>query len=351
MLSPRRASLALALAVLSSATALADVIADPALIALGFIEPRSSITRTFRLVNTGTTPVTIASAVPSCTCTSVDAAGKVIPAQGSIELPITMKVAASTGIKVASITFTFGAGLAPARVDMQGEICFPVRATSIDFVTAARVPFINAFGDPANPQGSVSPPLSGAVTVESVDGAAFRVLSVMGQPTEFVDASDSASTPRTSHEVRYNFEGLACEKIPPFLVIATDHPKAPVIDIRVRHKCSRIAPRIPFAEYRANLGAVVPGSSIPFEFELKQSKGWTVTDVTSSEPRVKVQLIGQQSDADHALVSLVATLDPSLRGVLLFPATMTATDPGGATQRSDFWICLDVREPTQKAGS
>jgi len=329
---------------------MADVIADPPIIALGYIEPRSTITRNFRLVNTGSAPVTIASAVPSCTCTTVEAQGKTIPAGGVLELPMTMKVAASTGLKVAGITFTFREGVPPVKVDMQGEIAFPVRATTIDFVSGARVPFVNAFGDPANQQGAANAPQRGTVIVESIDGAPFRILSVMGRPPEFLGESDP-STPRALYEVRYDLQGLACESFPPYLVISTDHPKAPLVDLRIRHKCSRISPRIPFAEYRANLGAVVPGLPALFDFELKQANGWRATGVASSDPRVKLELVGQRVDGTHTLISMRATPDASLRGTMLFPATLTATDPSGATQQSDFWICLDAREGSQKAGS
>ncbi len=342
--------LALIVAVVSQ---LASIVADPASINLGFIEPRSTITRTFRLVNTGNTPVTIASATPTCTCTTVDATGKVIPARGVLEIPLTMKVAASTGVKVAAVTFAFAGGGAPVTVEMKGEIAYQVRATAIDFTNGATVPYINAFGDPAQPQGTATPPLTGEVTVASIDGKPFRVLSVMGRAPEFATTDAAATEPKSSWKVRYNFEGLACEQVPPYLVIATDHPGAPIIDLRVRHKCTKITPTLPFAEFRSNLGVMVPGVPLPFEFELKKAVGWKVTHVQSKDPRVKIDLVGQRVDAEHGLVSLVATAAASTQGIVLFPVTMTAIDPNGATRSSDFWVYASVVPATavQNAGS
>ncbi|MSR28595.1 MAG: DUF1573 domain-containing protein [Phycisphaerales bacterium] len=322
--------------------ATAQVIADPPVIPLGFIEPRATITRSFRLVNTGAQTVTIASAIPSCTCTSVDAQGKVIQPGAALELPMTMKVSAATGIKVAGITFTFGPGIPPVTVEMKGEIAYPVRATAIDFMSGATVPYINAFGDPALPQGSASAPLDGIVTVASIDSTVFRVTSVMGAPAQFVGFVPSSDAPRPSYQVKYSLAGIPCDRVPPYLVIATDHPKAPIIDLRIRHKCTKISPQLPFAEYRANLGALEPGVRTAFEFELKKSQGWRVTGVASRDPRVLVEFMAQQSDTDHAMISLAATAAPNATGIILAPVSMTATDPAGATKSSDFWIYFDA---------
>ena len=346
------------LAVVAAAIAqLGSIVAHPPVIDLGFIEPRSTITRSFQLVNPGPTPVTIASATPTCTCTTVEAAGKIVPPRGFLELPLTMKVAASTGVKVAAVTFTFVGGPPPVTVEMKGEIAYPVRATAIDFTNGATVPYINAFGDPTLPQGAAAPPLTGELTVTAIDGHPFRIESVMGKAPVFVGADPASTSPQTSYKVRYSFEGLACEHVPPFLVIATDHPKAPVIDLRVRHKCTKIAPQLPFAEYRANLGVLAPGVPTPFEFEFKKSSGWKVTAVQSRDPRVVVELLDQRSDADHAMISLAATAAVTARGIVLVPISMTATDPSGATRSSDFWVYFDAvagaaaPPPSQNAGS
>ncbi|MCX5664650.1 MAG: DUF1573 domain-containing protein [Planctomycetota bacterium] len=121
---------------IAAASLPATIIVDPPLIKLGFIEPRSTITRNFRLINTSTKPVTIQSATPTCTCTTIEAQGKIIPPGESLELPLTMKVAASTGIKTAAVTFTFVGGITPVTIEMSGEIAYAVRGTTIECLTS-----------------------------------------------------------------------------------------------------------------------------------------------------------------------------------------------------------------------
>lgn len=334
--------------------ALAEVIADPPSIALGFLEPRASVTHTFRLVNTSTAPVTIVSATPSCTCTALEATGKVIPAQGAIELPVTMKVSASTGVKSAAVSFVFSDQSPPLTVTMSGEIAYAVRGTTIDPTNHARVPYINAFQDPAAPAGSAVTPLTGSVTVASIDQAPFTIQSVMDRPAEFVGFDPAVDRPRSSYEIRYDFSKLACEQVPPYLIIATDHPKAPVIDMRVRHLCTKIAAQIPFAEYRANLGVLTATTPASFEFELKHSAGWRVVDTVSKDSRIAVKLVSQRSDKDMAMISLSAEATDAAIGVILAPITMTATGPDGVNRSSDFWVYAIVRPrtaPVQKLGS
>ena len=316
----------------------ATIIVDPPLIKLGFIEPRSTITRNFRLINTSTKPVTIQSATPTCTCTTIEAQGKIIPPGQSLELPLTMKVAASTGIKSAAVTFTFVGGITPVTIEMSGEIAYAVRGTTIDVTNGAMVPYINAFQDPSAPVGTPSAPLSGTATISSIDGSLFRINSVMGQLPAFVNFNPQQDAPRNNYLVSYDFSKIPCERMPPYLIIETDHPQAPVIDMRIRHACTRISPQLPFAEYRSNLGIVTTGKEQPFEFELKHSQGWKVISTTSKDPQFTVKLVGQRADADNAMISLMISVNASANGIVLAPVTMTAMDPTGATKSSDFWV-------------
>ena len=323
---------------IAAASLPATIIVDPPLIKLGFIEPRSTITRNFRLINSSTKPVTIQSATPTCTCTTIEAQGKIIPPGQSLELPLTMKVAASTGIKSAAVTFTFAGGIAPVTIEMSGEIAYAVRGTTIDVTNGAMVPYINAFQDPSAPVGTPSAPLSGTATISSIDGSLFRINSVMGQLPAFVNFNPQQDAPRNNYLVSYDFSKIPCERMPPYLIIETDHPQAPVIDMRIRHACTRISPQLPFAEFRSNLGIVTTGKEQPFEFELKHSQGWKVISTTSKDPQFTVKLVGQTADADNAMISLMISVNPSAQGIVLAPVTMTAMDLTGATKSSDFWV-------------
>lgn len=319
-----------------------SILVDPPFISLGLMQPRTTVTRSFRLSNITGAPITVTSVVPTCTCTTVDATGKVIPPKGSIEIPLTMKVAASTGVKTAAVTLTFSDRSAPVTLQMQGEIAYAVRSNCIDVIEQKRVPYINVFDDPQRPQGVAPPPLVGEMKVSCTDGRPFTVLSVMGRPPQFIGFDPARDPPATAYDLVYDFQGIPCEQVPPYLIIETDHPLAPVIDMRVRHACTRITPQLPFAEYRANLGLIHSGVASPFEFELKKAAGWTVTGVRSKDPRIAVQLVGQRSDSEGAMVSMVATAAAGTAGVLLAPVTMIARDPKGGERTSDFWVYAKV---------
>jgi hypothetical protein len=113
----------------------------------------------------------------------------------------------------------------------------------------------------------------------------------------------------------------------------------------VRHACTRIDPVIPFAEFRTNLGAVKPGSTVDYDFELKQARGWSVTGASCDDPRIRIELVKQKpvDSEGHSLVALKATVSPDARGLLLVPVTLTATAPTGRTVSSAFWLYADVR--------
>lgn len=315
------------------------VVAMPGIVPLGFIEPRSTVTREVTLRNTSSAPIRIVKAVPGCTCTTLDVAGKSIPAMGELTVPITMKVAGSTGIKTANVQFVLEGVPSILTVGMQGEVAYPVRAVQRDAATGAKAPYVDAFTSPANVKGEIE--------VLATDGKPFRVTSVQGKPPEYVGYDPATEAPRSGYSLRYDISEYPCPQMPPYLIVATDRPDAAVIDMRIRHACTRIDPIVPFAEFRTNLGAVAPGSVHEFDFELKQAKGWLATGATCDDPRIKVDFVQQKAidPQGHSLVALRATFAADARGLVLVPVTMLATAPNGKAVSSRFWLYADVRAP------
>ncbi len=304
---------------------------------LGFIEPRSSVTREVPLRNTSDKPVRILKAVPSCTCTTLDVTGKVIPPMGELLIPITMKVSSATGIKTANVQFVLEGVPTVLTVAMQGEVTYPVRALQLDPKTDTRVPYVDAFTD--------SSKVKGVIEVVATDGKPFTVTGVQGSAPRFVGFDPASDSPRTAYLVEYDLSGIECAKMPPYLIVSTDRADAPVVDMRVRHACTRIDPVIPFAEFRVNLGVLKPGSTASYDFELKQARGWTVTGATCDDPRILIEFVNQKpvDSEGHSLVALKATVSPEARGLLLVPVTLTATGPNGRAVSSAFWLYADVR--------
>lgn len=313
------------------------IVVIPGTVMLGFIEPRSSVTREVPLRNTSDKPVRILKAVPSCTCTTLDVAGKVIPPLGELLIPITMKVSGATGIKTANVQFVLEGVPTALIVAMQGEVSYPVRALQLDTKTDTRVPYIDAFTDARN--------VKGIIEVTAADGKPFSVTGVQGAPPRFVGFDPASDAPRASYAVEYDLSGIECAKMPPYLIVSTDRADAPVIDMRIRHTCTKIDPTIPFAEFRTNLGALKPGSTTDFDFELKRARGWTATAAHCDDPRIRVEFVTQKpvDSEGHSLVGLRAIVAPDARGLLLVPVTLTATGPNGRAVSSVFWLYADAR--------
>ena len=80
-----------------------EVYGDPADVDFGLVKPGSKLTADVVLVNPFPTPMTIAQAVPTCQCTTVEVAGETIPPGGGIVIPITLQVPSTTGKKQAAV--------------------------------------------------------------------------------------------------------------------------------------------------------------------------------------------------------------------------------------------------------
>jgi hypothetical protein len=73
------------------------IVADPPGADFGIVAPGTVVASTIKLINPFDRPVRILEAKPSCTCTTVDMKGKVIPEKGFLEMPMSMKTANSIG--------------------------------------------------------------------------------------------------------------------------------------------------------------------------------------------------------------------------------------------------------------
>lgn len=308
----------------------AVVRAVPDFVDFGFVRPHTTLERTIALVNDGDTPLRIGVAVPSCQCTTVDLDGKVIPARGRLEFPISMKVS-STGVKLANLQIAVEGVDSIIRVELRAEVVYSIRAVTQNQPGGAFDPYIDAATNPARVRGEA--------VIESLDGAPFKVLSVGMKPPRFVDW-DPSQPPRASYRVRYDVSAKDCASMPRYLIVETDRADCPLIDMRVRHECTHIRPRIPFAEFRANAGVLSPSAPGHFEIEIKrmgapaQPRGQAaapgrVLSVASSRPDLTAELVDQVFDGENILAKVRLTPKAGTLGVMLFPVRFTVAAPGG----------------------
>jgi hypothetical protein len=234
-----------------------------------------------------------------------------------------MKTSQTPGTKTAVVNMAFK-GLGQVMVlKIEAETAYAVRATPnfIDALAPERV--------------------KGTFELQSADGTPFTVKTVDGKPA--MTADGSPMKPATKHTVRYDFSSPSalCSKflaVPPFLIIETDHPKCPVLDLRVRHASTRITPAFGFAEFRANTSAMSPKSSMEFEVELKHMRGARIASVQSQSPSFQTQMVSQTPDGESVLVKVRVTDLGAPAGPFLFPCRFS-----GNGKTSDFWIFGTVR--------
>lgn len=297
--------------------------AEPANVNFGIVEPGSTVSATIKLFNPLDRDVRISAAKPSCTCTTIDMVGKTIPAGGSIDMPMSMKTAHTPGSKVAAVNMAFEGVTQVLVVKIEAETAYAVRATPnfIDALAAER--------------------MTGTFELSSSDGVPFTVKSVDGRPAMLADGTPMK--PATRHTLRYDVTQPSPLSnpylaVPPFLIIETDHPKCPILDMRVRHATTRITPAFGFAEFRANCGVMASKGSAEFEIEIKHLGAARIASVDSLLPAAKTELLSQTADGSSALVKVRVTDLGMKPGPFLFPCRFT-----GDNKVSDFWLFGTVR--------
>lgn len=333
--------------------ALCPVKAMPASLDAGFVAPQTDVKFEATLLNTLDRPVKCIRSAPSCTCTTVDMLGKEIPAGGTLKVPLSMRTSGATGEKSAQVVLMFDGVPGLIELSIKAEVSYPVRAIQQSVGADGkprRDPFINAFDNKAN--------VTGEITVESIDGKPFRIMSVGGDAPSFIDYKPTEQGPRESYRVHYDFSALPCERVPKYLVIETDRADARLIDMRVRHECTKISANFGFAQYRENVGVMAPGETKAFEVEIKHANGVRIDSVTSSDPRIDAKLIDQKSGAeDGLLVHVAVTAKPDSAGMVLTPLRFAGVGPDpkkpvptgqpavGTARESDFLIYLKIERP------
>lgn len=290
------------------------IVADPPGVDFGVVEPGTKVEATIRLLNPLDRPVAIKLSRPSCTCTTVDMVGKVIPAKGSIDMPMAMQTSRSVGMRTAMVTLVFDGIQAPLAVKIDAETAYAVRANP-------------AYIDALAPER-----MQGFFELIASDGTPFTVRTVDGKPAQAPDGVPVQ--PGTRQIVRYDLAspGLT-QGVPPFVIVETDHPKCPVLDLRVRHETTRITPAIALAEFRSNVGIVPAKGTVEFEIELKHMGAARVERVTSNRKEWKAELVGQKADGDSVLLKVRLTDLGAMPGPFLFTVAL-----GSGPKSADLWI-------------
>ena len=290
------------------------LVLDPPVLDLGVVPPNTAAEGAVMLINRGTEPLLILAAEPSCKCTTLDdIAGTTIAPGESTELRAVLDESPNIGPKTAQIKLLVDGYPVVKVVELKAEISLPVRPVP-SLINAVR-----------------GQNRKGRVVVESIDGSPFSICGFHGATPTFLGFDPAADAPRSKYVLAYDLDTIA-EPYPRYLVIETDHPEAPIVDIYLRHEST--LPTINSnmrmsGGYRFPLGRIAAGETADIEIPFK-SLARPLSTVISAHPDVRADLIGTRNEetADgiitYALVRV--TPDPDFSGMLYAPLeAMTST--------------------------
>ena len=304
------------------------VYGEPADVDFGVVKPGSKLRTEIKLVNPTNTPVIIQKAVPTCQCTTVNVDGTTIPALGAVGIPMTLQVPSTTGEKKAAVNTILVMGAKGPekgpRLTLRAIAAYAVQALASTSQGGPRTLWID---------GLKQEGITGQIQLTSTDRRPFRVLSLNGEAPMPLQGNGQAATTQV---IAYDLSQKTSTTMPKWMLIETDHPDAPMVEMRVRHRSSMLPHqfkeykvKVQFDGYIANVGRVAPGSTTDFSVELKQFKGRTLSELRSGNPDFVVKLV-QRKDGDGDRVRITGSITPKAdtRGPFMCPVQFVT--PEGA---------------------
>ncbi len=227
---------------------------EPPVLDLGLLGVGEAAKGTVKIRNVGDRPLTIARTVASCACTYArDLAGTVLRPGEVVDLTATLTPKPGLGIKREKIT-VFVHGFSQFSVlDIRAEVSLPVRALP---------PYLEAY----------QVGMRGQIAVNSMDQRPFRILRADGKPPVFVDFNPAEDEPRNQYTLRWDLTGYTPQTIRRWWVVETDHPRAPLVDLQVRHdwtRKSKSTPRGVLGDRRILAGVLARGESYELKTKLQ----------------------------------------------------------------------------------
>jgi hypothetical protein len=288
---------------------------EPPVIELGIVPPNSEHRRTFRIVNDGPIALSVRAASPSCRCTTVtDIVGKSVPAGGSIDLEAVFNAPPTPGYKDATVNIVIDGVPRPLTAKIGGDVTLPIRVDP---------PYVDGL------QGRVA----GSIALTSIDGKPFTIVSSGGRAPAFDGPAPQG--PQNAQRIAWNIAGIACERMPLWWIVVTDHPDCPIVPLRIRHDCTGTkADMARYARYwiakeqLVNLGRVSAGGEKTEEFQIDHynprgrgavvRRDWgTVRSVSTGTPDLSVRLLGTRPAGDGSVVlSLGFSAKPGFSGLI-----------------------------------
>jgi len=300
----------------------------PATLDLGKLRPNQATEGTATITNVGKDAIWIVRSVADCSCTSVDLPNQRLMPGESVQMRLNYRATSTMGSKNAAVK------VAIRNYDI---VQFPIVA-KVELPVMAEPTYINAL-----PKDDGSQPLMGTFNVFSLDTRPFKVLAVNGAPAVYTDFDPTKDQPRNNYTLKWDltsFNPKTCvdaqgKRLPPFVVVETDHPDCPVFDLEIRHECAR---RVPFAptdtwalqEKRVLADRFTEGKYIDFEVMAKwlprKEKTDFINSLTTDSTQFTAELLGVDKTRDGQMIRFRVTLKPGHQGLVW--GNLTVRSPG-----------------------
>jgi len=327
---------------------------DPPRLDFGMVPPGQEMRGTVQIRNVGDEPVKILAMKPDCACTTLeDLTGRVIEPGKSVPLTAVVDARASQGSKRSEIRFVFE-GFAPVAVKIVSEITRAVRIEPVYIDLQSLDEY------------------RGVCSLRALDGRPFRVLAAQGAPPTFADGFDpDRDEPRHEYLLEWDFtmyDPVSCKdsqgrKMPMWWVVETDHPDAPLLDVRVRHDDCTL-PDLPAAgagrqwivsPFGVNLNEFREGESKEFTVSLYWRKhrqpNDTIGQVRSESDQFDAELVSVERDGENITCTVRVTPVPGHRGLIYGVARFQGLNNPEDSQV--FWVMgrvADEAEDTSGSG-
>lgn len=191
-----------------------DLVVEPATLDMGDLVPDQTVTKRVKLTNRGSKPLTVTNAVADCSCTTPSWPSEPIAPGASVETDISIKPGLKQGVTLTKrVTFSIE-GSDPVSMTVVGKVGLFIRQ-STDMIIA--------------PADDVAAPDAGTITLEGVEGGAFRIESV-----EPAFVSTTLGTTGLKHAISVDWVKWRELKKPLKITILTNHPKTPELVVMVR---------------------------------------------------------------------------------------------------------------------
>lgn len=299
---------------------------EPAMLELGHMLPDTSFERTIMLRNDSDEPVQFARVISSCSCVQAQLLDDLTAPGESARLRVTA-TSKDIGPFSQKLTVWYMGARKPIEIPITGEVSLAVRMNPI---------YINL----ATPeQGMTDIPRHGSITVEALDGRAFRILSAGGASPVLAPGDDNS--PATRHVVHWDFRDTADDALEPWWIIETDHPEAPILDVRVLAMSliqKMIASQGPWT---LNPDRVVGGeitSEQAFERTVRmiRARAGAVEEVRIDSPLLRAEIVDQKKTTNGLEGTLRITPAPGAAAGMIRATLTVRVD--GVEQSSPVYI-------------